>query len=304
MFTLLAVCFVITWNLPGRYPHDLAAVVNKKEMLIEKKSPRLVFMGGSSLLTLNSPRIEKETKYSVANMGLWGGLSTERYLAELKEALNPGDVIVITQEYGTVLDPPYAEFIQNNDESKKFLFLLSPGTHIAQYIQEGRPFDAFKIMMQLIQMKTKSYIENILTCQFSKVFTNGYEYYEDEFDSNGDRLTPFKILRPLDSTNKKFSPHNMKNHVYLNQLQGFAHKKNIKVFYYFSHIPNEEFKLNESLITGLANDIKKSAQYTIINSPTDFIFPREYFADTIYHLNEKGEAARTEKLIQFLKKAL
>lgn len=304
MAVVLAALFTLTWFAPGMYPHDIAALVNKREMLLSKKSPRLLFFGGSSLLTLGSPEIEKRLNYSVCNMGLWGGLSTHRYLEEIKEYLRPGDAVVITQEYGATLDPIFIDYINTNDDSKKFLFLMSPGRHIRDYFNKGDLFGAFKIMIQLCQMKTKSQIQNLLTLNFSKILNNGYLYYNDEFNGNGDRLNSFKILRPLDSTGKIFKPHDIKNHLFLNDFYAFAKKRDVKVLFYFSHFPIEEYRLNEKLIIDWQRDIKKLLAFPILNEPSDFAFPRVYFADTIYHLNEKGESVRTEMLIRMIEKTL
>ena len=304
MAGVLAVIFILTWFAPGQYPHDIAALINKREMLVSKKPPRLLFFGGSSLLTLNSPEIEKRLNYSVCNMGLWGGLSTSRYLDEIKEYLRPGDAVVITQEYGATLDPVFIDYINTNDDSKKFLFLMSPGRHIKEYCRSGDLFGAFKIMMQLCQMKTKSQIQNIVTFKFSKIKESGYLYYTDEFNGNGDRLNSFKILRPLDSTGKIFKPYDIKNHLFLNDFYNFAKKRNVKVLFYFSHFPVEEYRLNEKLIMDWRLAMKKLLAFPILNEPSDFAFPREYFADTIYHLNDKGERVRTEMLIRMLEKAL
>ncbi len=304
MAAVLAVIFTLTWFAPGPYPHDIAALINKREMLISRKSPRLIFFGGSSLLTLSSPQIEKRLNRSVCNMGLWGGLSIHRYLEEIKEYLSPGDAVVITQEYGATLDPAFIDYINTNDDSKKFLFLMSPGRHIGDYYRKRDLFGAFKIMMQLCQMKTKSQIQNLLTLKFSKMRDNGYLYYHDEFNGNGDRLNSFKILRPLDSTGKIFKPHDIRNHLFLNDFYAFAKKRDVKVLFYFSHFPIEEYRLNEKYIAEWHRDMKKLLDFPIMNQPAEFVFPRGYFADTIYHLNEKGEKIRTEMLIHMLEKSL
>jgi hypothetical protein len=304
MLFLMASCFIILWIMPGMYTHDLAALVNKKEMLEAKKPPRIIFMGGSSLLTLDSRAIERATGRSVANMGLWGGLSIARYLDEIKNDLRSGDTVVITQEYSTVLDSKYVEFINTNEESKKFLLLLSPQRHLARYCHEGSPFEAFKLMMQLVQMKSKSFFQNLVTLNWNSLFRNGYIYYDEEFDRNGDRVRPFKVLRPLDSTGIIFSPHDMGNHRFLNEFYRFASNRNVKVLFYFSHFPAEEYRLNEKTINALHRDLRHSLEFPIINAPADFVFPRDYFADTVYHLNTKGEAVRTRKLIQYLLKYL
>jgi hypothetical protein len=50
--------------------------------------------------------------------------------------------------------------------------------------------------------------------------------------------------------------------------------------------------------------MKTSFKGTLLNKPLDFMYPEDYFADTIYHLNDKGENIRTAELIKMLKRAL
>lgn len=304
MLLVMAGLFAALWVAPGRYTHDLAAIVNKREMLTTSRPPRIIFMGGSSLLSLDSPSIERATGRQVINMGLWGGLSLRSYVEEIKDDLRPGDTVVITQEYSTVMDRDYVTFINTNEESKKFLMLLSPGRHLTRYCRQGRWFEAFTLMMQLVQMKNKALIQNLLTLKWEKIATNGYIYYEEEFNACGDRVRPFKILRPLDSAGIRFSPPDMRNHLYLNDVYRFAQQRGVKLLYYFSHFPEKEFRANQKVIAALHEQLRANLRMPIINTPEDMMFPEDHFADTVYHLNTKGEAVRTKKIIQYLKRYL
>jgi len=304
MLLIMAVFFSALWIAPGRYTHDLAAIVNKREMLTKTRHPRIIFMGGSSLLSLDSPSIARATGRQVINMGLWGGLSLRSYLEEIKGDLRPGDTVVITQEYSTVMDKNYVAFINTNEESKKFLMLLSPGRHLKRCWRQGRLFEAFTMMMQLVQMKNKALIQNLLTLKWEKIATNGYIYYEEEFNACGDRVRPFKILRPLDSAGIRFSPPDMRNHLYLNDVFLTAQKRGVKLLYYFSHFPEKEFHANQEVITALHRQLRANLRMPIMNTPEDMVFPEDYFADTVYHLNTKGEAIRTKKMIQYLRQYL
>ena len=300
----MIVTLIIVWILPGTYPHDLAALVNKKQMLINKKSPRMIFVGGSSQLTLNSPLIEKELKYSVINMSLWGGLGTREHLDEIKPYLKPGDVVVVTMEYGTTLDKKYFEYIHTNDEAKKFFFLMSPGRHARQLLRNREYFTVFTLIFELSQMKVKSYLRAIMTLNLRHLFDNGFPNYDAEFDDNGDRATPYHVFRPLMDSETHFTFAEWKNHEFLNEFYDYATARHARILFYFSHFPERQYKSNERLIDAYHQLMKKSFKGTIINKPSDFIYPEEYFADTIYHLNEKGEKIRSVEMVKLLRKAL
>jgi hypothetical protein len=294
----------LVWIMPGTYPHDLSALVNKKEMLKHKKSPKLIFIGGSSQILLQSPLIEKELHYSVANMSLWGGLGTQEYLEEIKPYINPGDVVVVTMEYATTLDRQFYEFIHTNEEAKQFFFLMSPGKHALEYIKKREYFKLFKMIFDLSQIKVRSYIRNLMTLNFTQLFDTGFPNYNNEYNENGDRISTFVVVRPLGDTGSKFSYPEAANFAFLNDFADYASARKVKTFFYFSHFPEKYYRANETYINAYYETMKKLLKFPILNKPSDFMYPEEYFADTIYHLNEKGEAIRTAELIRMIKKKL
>ncbi len=301
---LMAAAILVIWHAPGTVPHDLAALVNKKEMLISKPSPRMIFVGGSSVLSLKSQLIEKEMKYSVINMSLWGGLATRKHLEEIKPFVRSGDIIVITMEYGTLLDDKYYNYTLTNDEGKKFFFLMAPERHIPIYLEQGKYFELFKIIHEMTQMKVKSFIRNVATFKYSRLFDQGFPNYLEEFNAYGDRSQPYMIFRPLAGIRTTFNYPDSRNIVFLNEFCDYAAQKKARVFFYFSHFPEEQYRENLRFINAYHDLMKGSFKGTLLNRPADFMYPEKYFADTIYHLNETGEAIRTPKLIEMLKRAL
>ena len=301
---LMSATVAIVWIAPGTYPHDLAALVNKREMLKAKRPPRMIFIGGSSQLTLKSPLIEKELGYSVADMSLWGGLGTREYLDEIKPHLLPWDVVVETLEYATALDKQYIEFIHTNEESKKFFFLMSPARHALEYLQNKEYFNLFKVIIELSQIKVRSYVRNLATVNTAHLFDTGFPNYDREFNENGDRVKPYMIFRPLGDTGTNFTYPESKNLVFLNDFFEFAKTKKTRVFFYFSHFPEKQYKANETYINAYYGMMKQLLKFPLLNKPSDFMYPEEYFADTIYHLNEKGEKIRSAEMIRLLKKVL
>lgn len=185
LFGYITLCIIsmilsmaVIWVMPGTIPHDLAALVNKKEMLEQKKSPRMIFIGGSSQLTLKTALFEKELPYSMIDMSLWGGLGTAEHLDEVREYLRPGDVVVVTMEYATALDPKYYHYIHTNEEAKRYFFLMSPARHARQYIQKGEYYYVFKTMLDLCQGKVKSYIRNLVLFNPTDLFASGFPITE------------------------------------------------------------------------------------------------------------------------------
>jgi hypothetical protein len=311
LFGYIALCFitiivtiVIVWFMPGTIPHDLSALVNKREMLEHKKSPRMIFVGGSSQLTLKTGLFEKELGYSMIDMSLWGGLGTYEHLEEIKPYLRAGDVVVVTMEYGTILDPKYYNYIHTNEEAKRFFFLMSPEKHARLLINNGKYYYLFQTILDLCQGKVKSYIRNLVLFNPFEFFNNGFPNYKNEFNANGERATPYTVHRPLVNLNNTFTYPEWKNLVFLNEFNEFAAKKNARLFFYFSHFPTSEYLLQEKYINAYYDMMKQSFKGIILNKPKDFEYPEEYFAETAYHLNEKGETVRSRSLLEMIKKKL
>lgn len=286
--------------IPGNIPHDLASIIDKRQKLIETPSPRLLVIGGSSSLTLKSPEIEEATGYHVLNMSIWGGLGTAPFLEEIKPYIRKGDVVLITQEYGAILDHKFHAFTLNNDEAKKCFFLMSPMNHLRQYFYSGEWSRIILTLHEICQLKMKSFIRNALTLNMNQLFKDGYPEYHKEFNEHGDRLNPYTILRPLDGTGKILHCPNMKFHNFLNDFNHYAQARGVTVLFYFSHFPREEYEINREKIDSFAVELIDFLEFSVINKPTDFIYPRDFFGDTIYHLNERGEIVRTKMLIDLL----
>lgn len=311
LFGYITLCIIsmilsmaVIWVMPGTIPHDLAALVNKKEMLEQKKSPRMIFIGGSSQLTLKTALFEKELPYSMIDMSLWGGLGTAEHLDEVREYLRPGDVVVVTMEYATALDPKYYHYIHTNEEAKRYFFLMSPARHARQYIQKGEYYYVFKTMLDLCQGKVKSYIRNLVLFNPTDLFASGFPNYGNEFNANGERAKPYNVHRPLQNLNNTFTYPEWKNLVFLNDFNEFAKKKNARLLFYFSHFPTSEYRLQEKYINAYYDMMKQSFKGTLLNKPGDFIYPEEYFGDTAYHLNDRGETVRSPALLKMIKEAL
>jgi hypothetical protein len=306
---IAAACVIVTWYLPGDYNHDLAALVNKRDALQSTPAPRLIFIGGSNLITLHSAVLEQQLRkmtgvpYSVVNLGLWGGLSMERYLDEIKSSLQPGDIVILCQEYATLLDTKYFTYIRTNNEAKKYFFLVSRERHCSRLLSPRAVREGLSDIIELNQMKIKTYLHVLIDADFTHHFTGGYYRYRKEYNRQGDRILPFRVIRPLISAGALFQSPVEKNIGYLSQFNHYARSQHMMVLITFPPFPAGEYWINRIPVTRLSDKFREMGLETI-GRPEDTVFPESLFADTVYHLTPQGEAARTRLLIEHLCKTL
>lgn len=305
--SLAAALSLLMWFAPGDYLHDLAALVNKRNLLASRPAPRLIFIGGSSLTTMRSPDIEiainSNTRFgrAVVNLGLWGGLSMERYLGKIIPLLKTGDIVIISQEYATLLDRNYFRFIDENEEARRFFLLMSPGTTFSHLLFEGNVIDGVSDIIILNQLKVKTYLTVILESNFRHRFTGGCYRYEDHYNAFGNRIRPFRVIRPLNAGGTRFDGPLAGNLGYLKDFNDHSRGKGIRVFFAFPPFPEPDYRLNREPISALEILLREELRLELLNSPRDVVYPESCFADSVNHLTPSCEIRRSAALIRCLR---
>jgi hypothetical protein len=303
VFLLAAAGTCLLWISSGDYDHDLAALINKRDLLKAKKPPRIIFIGGSNLSTLESMHIERgldKTGCSVVNLGLWGGLNMAQYLEEIKPHLSPGDSVVICQEYGTLLSAQYFTFIRHNKEADKFFFLMRP----EQVFQNDFNYNNFLYGAQYIillnQMKIRTYLHVLINGDFSHSCTGGFYHYTRDYNTHGDRRFPFKIVRPLGESGVRLQEPDQENLQYLKYFNIYARAHDIRVFFSFPPFPANDYILNRRQIESLSHVIGNDLGLEILTKPEATVYPESCFANTVNHLQPGCEKKRTSILLEQL----
>ena len=294
------------WFAPGDYNHDLAALVNKRDLLASKKPPRIVFIGGSNLSTLDSPGIENglgKAGYAVVNMGLWGGLSMARYLEDVTPLLAPGDSVVICQEYATLISDTYYRYISRDGEADKFFFLMEPWP--LHNSSARRCFlDDIRDTVLLNQLKIKTYIQMLIDGDLRHSVTGGYYYYRNEYNTHGDRRMPFKRVRPLGERGARFQEPDRQRLRYLKDFNSHAQVRGIRVLFLFPPFPIDEYAHNKYQIESLAKVLRDDIGLEILAMPETSVFPESCFANTVNHLLPECERKRSAMVLERMKALL
>jgi hypothetical protein len=297
---------VMIYALPTPYSHDLAAILNKRDLLKDPSERRIIFVGGSGLLGLDSVMIQERCSRSqVVNMGLYAGFGITALLDTVKPYLRHNDIVVIIPEYTVIFD-------SYDEHARKWIFALDPNRNLTK-LYGGSLAGAslfFKDVFGLIKIKlntlSKAVKEVKRTKNWHGLINNGNVFYRNKFDENGDHL----ILGPAFPKDKIRRSEYLSEPTYqgqsfaaLNEFNRFAAGKGAQTFFMFPAYPDEEYYLDMQAIERFHRRLTNELGMPVLGRPADFIFPYEYFSDTVYHLTKEGEKLRNERLIAILQQA-
>ena len=287
----------VIWKCPGVYTYELSAIINKMDILNTKQSPRIILIGGSNLLSLDSRLIEKELPYSVVNLALWFGINYRILIEEIMPHLKPHDIILFIIEYTAFFDNSSQEKL--NADSQKAFFMISPENQIKRYLRECEIIDGFTVFTELVQLKSKAFVQNLKAGYWYRLRENGLQDFSKFYNENGDLRIPWPRKRPLDSA--LYSSLNLEQFGFLHAFVIHAEEKKVNVFLSFPPYPKEEYEKNKKQIKGLYRGIVSSLKIPLLNRPDECTLPSQFFTDNVFHIDPAGEAIRTRNIIQGLK---
>lgn len=268
-----------------------AASIDKETHLPQMPSGKIILIGGSNLaFSVDSKKIADSLKRPVINMALHAGLGLRFMLEEVKPHLKPNDVVLLSTEYYLRNAPDQkllAQLIDLNPTAKSFA-LKSPNEYIRYYFAD------------LQRCLSGLYFKSNIAADSNDI------YIRKNFSKEGDMVGHLGKKGEINPTSYAFiSPQYYGEEIItLNEFINYAKQRNVRVFYSFPCYAKFSYEFSKDGINQFANQLKEGLQCPIINEPTSLVFPREYFYDTIYHLNQEGREVRSQKTIEMLKKVL
>lgn len=265
-------------------------IQDKYRILKQTNEPKLILVGGSNLaFGLNQSMLEEETGYKVASLGLHGGFG-QLFPSELaKENINAGDVVLLAYEYTWLEDIGF-------DHLGTDMVMSGIDHHVSMY-------------KHIPLRKWPSFLGYLFTYANVK---NTYQpaqgiYSSQAFDRQSGQMVALRkdpmpysaeVFGTLDITNPAISE---KSVDYLRKYKEYIEKKGARV--YFVSVPIVE----DALIGEKTNLLRvKELEEELIgiaylSNPTQYVYPKEWMSDALYHCNSEGEQIRTKMLIDDLK---
>ncbi|WP_375559328.1 hypothetical protein ACE193_16525 [Bernardetia sp. OM2101] len=268
----------------------------KRERLKSITSPKIVFIGGSSIaFGLDSKIIEEQLGYPVVNMGLHAEIGLHYMVLETLPYLKKGDIVIIAAEYeqfdnqtfygGEVL-PPLLFDIHNDYETLDLTSTIRLFPDIANYnLKKVRGFLSYNQPNQ----KTSVNLDKPTV------------YAKKSFNKYGDMTAHWNLESPKQEiSNAKHNNNKKISNNVITFLLDFKQKMDIKgVKTLFVPPPYKKTLFNKETeyITNIDARLKKEG-LGYITTPSKYTFPDSLFFDTSYHLNKKGVDKRTKYLIE------
>jgi hypothetical protein len=300
---------VVVFLLPVPSSEFLSAIIDKRDLLKDGRQDRVIFVGGSGLLDgVDSGLVEERLRRPVLNMGLYIGFAITPLLSEIDPYLHAGDAIVIIPEYSAVFDTP-------DVPARKWLLALSPARNLPLLYHEGPHrfrslmIDVIELIRSKLQAFPKALREAIRTRSISPLYGEGYAYFRKQFNPYGDSLRTMRAAIPgvIELRGKDLFADPLYRDQSFAAVNAFcrnARQRGIRVFYFFPVFPLDEYRMQEDGMRRFEARLRKELECTILGGPQDFLYPYDYFTNTVHHINSDARRLRTEKLLFYLEKAL
>jgi hypothetical protein len=269
---------------PHNSGHYLKALNQKKDLLDSVKTPRLVLVGGSNVATgISSTALEREFEIPTVNIGLDERLGIDFNLNLLRYSLHPNDVVIMSFEYSSHLDP------ETNTRN-----LVD--YHVPEVFQF---FEKKSFLATYSEKRTMGWQE-----AFGQIRPDSLS--DKDFSAKGDYEGKlFDVLSP------KFQDISWKSKQWESVLPAlldflsWAKRNNIQVFYTFPCYPESTFEANITEIHALEIMLQTRLPIgVLLCRPEDFVMDDTFFANGVYHLNRDGRKIRTMRLVQLLESFL
>jgi len=307
---LLAVAISISGILIGQYDtkaaddNYLAAVLEKDRLIRNTPSPKIILVGGSNLaFGIDSKMMQDSLGLSVVNMGLYAKLGLRYMLAQVRPYIHSRDVVVVVPEY----DQFYGDFA-NGDNTLNTALLYAPSDRIPDFIRSYSVVDV--VLRPRVENARRAFLQALAASvgkknEFFPPDTNpvynrhSFNEYGDVVSHRGRKgLDPDSIfvkpLPPMHDFNRRTLDD-------LNAIEARAREVHANAYFMYPSYIDRSYVINVAAIDSLSRKLRGGMDMPIVGTPRDFVYPKQDFFDTRYHLTWDTRPLRTQKMIELLK---
>ena len=267
---------VLTYNwVPPNYKsHYLDAAYDKLELLANKKSPRILFSGGSSCsFGINTEKIGKLFNLDVYNLGLHSALGVKYYLDQLLNHAKENDIIFLVFEHFM----PY-------EGNPALLDRLKP----IKNSEEG-----FMLSFKNNFINNYEYFESKISTKNAISSTNGFNKYGDfigHLNKNSIQFLSEKAI--FKNTDLIFVLNNFYNSLKL---------KGVKVYILYPPLMESSILDDYKKVLNKISKFERELDIPILCKFEDSIYKDHLFYNQNYHLNKDGRSKYTINIVNIIR---
>ncbi|PIY92208.1 MAG: hypothetical protein COY70_04570 [Candidatus Magasanikbacteria bacterium CG_4_10_14_0_8_um_filter_42_12] len=281
----------------------LATTIDKHARLNSMESPKIIFVGDSSLaFGLDAKTIEGALQRPTSNMGLHAALGLEFTFKEIGDTINKNDVVFLSFHYypndmdinqGVIchtLDfyPRLKQRIVTNPLDGLRLDLICKIKRIRRYIVNRRaslvPNEGESLVVEG-SLEVFSYARSSFT-EYGDVRDSLYKTSEINFEGASQDMnivSQWKTIREIQVFSKHVQSHGA------------------SIYFVFPPYPKSKYEYNSEFIEKFADMLRKNTDMNILGSPMSFTFSDDSFFNSDYHLTSFGKKEYTKRIIGLLK---
>jgi len=285
-----------------RYPPAksfYAASLDKASLLRTQASPRMIFVGGSSMaLGIDSGLVAQRCGFHPVNMGMNMAIGLEFMLQEVEPIVRAGDVVIVGPEY-FLFESHYRadpEYVTRLIECRPSLVRVLSARQFKDLLDYGYVHHIGRILRSISGHAEKLHDSLV----------NDYNH-RAAFNENGD-IVAHHGIKPRRAATLRFvftaSATADAAIEHLNRFDAACRERGARVF--FTHCPYEDryFDLYRDSILRLEALLRAQLRIPMLDAPEDLVLPRELFFDNEIHLNLEGKLKRSELVAQRLAERL
>lgn len=288
-----AVAWAWTTQAPPAGYHSGSRVKHRR--LEEAPSPRVVFVGGSSVsFGVDAAQVERALGRAAVNMGSYAWLGLAFMLAEVEGGLRTGDVVVLAPELELLTLPASRHFLVRVLRENPRAFRLPAWEDKKWFLDHGHgPLGA----------EVRQLLSGLAGGEEAPAASG------KEFDARGD-FAAYDPSRPPMRSVEPYAvpgPDDPRLHERIEAIHAFADRlraRGVRVWFAFPPLEAAQAARQADALAALDRALDRRLRVPRLGSLEDALFPLELFYDSNYHLTADGRRRRTERLVERLRTAL
>lgn len=266
--------------------HYLAAFEDKSRLLESRRPPRVLLVGGSSLaFGADSAALERSVGRPVVNLALHAGLGLDLILGQAERALAPGDVVVLSPEYGLLKPGPPIDSIV-------------VWQHLLAHPRSARDLPASAIAALLDDGLALPHQRLHALWDYARHGPPQSLYWRTSFDERGDFVAHLGYDSAQGGDQHLRIPTVEQTRDACVRLSLFARRareRGAQIVIVPPPIPADDHRQQREEIARFWEAVSSQTGLPVMN---DAVFKRRRFFDSAYHLTREGREERTRALLE------